>query len=312
MTIGVGDTEGYTVRLEAFEGPLDLLLFLIRRAEVDIHDIPISPIADQFIAHLEHTDRVDVDTAGEFLVMAATLMEIKSRMIDRESGGDDQDDTGSQRQANASDNDQSRDPRRELVAQLLEYKKYRQAADQLESRRETWAKHTPARPIGVHGDEFRAALESVGEAALEDLSLIDLVHAFRRIADSVNFEALGEHEVLSDDTPIEIHAEDIVQMLKEHADTHQRGGQLPLFSVLQGRTRAEMVGLFLALLSLIRDERVAFHQPQTESSSEGSSESGSQEGDRPQIVLELREPPPEEPGEEPPDEPGDKPDPSPR
>mgnify|MGYP006423905109 CR=1 FL=1 len=316
MTIGVGDTEGYTVRLEAFEGPLDLLLFLIRRAEVDIHDIPISPIADQFIAHLEHTDRVDVDTAGEFLVMAATLMEIKSRMIDRESGGDDQDGTASQHQAHASDNDQSRDPRRELVEQLLEYKKYRQAADQLESRRETWAKHTPARPIGVHGDEFRAALESVGEAALEDLSLIDLVHAFRRIADSVNFEALGEHEVLSDDTPIEIHAEDIVQMLKEHAGTHQRGGQLPLFSVLQGRTRAEMVGLFLALLSLIRDERVAFHQPQTES----SSESGSQEGDRPQIVLELREPPNEQPVAEPPgeppgepdDEPDDEPDPSPR
>ena len=277
MTSGSGDGEGYTVRLEAFEGPLDLLLFLIRRAEVDLHDIPITPIAEQFVAHLERVDRVDVDTAGEFLVMAATLMEIKSRMIDRETGGELGTPGGGRAAGRGGAGDDPADPRRELVAQLLEYKKYREAADALETRREEWSRRVPARPIGVHGDEFEAALASSGEAALEDLSLMDLISAFRRIADSVNFGALGEHEVVSDDTPVEIHAEDIVQRLREEAEARRHGGQLPLFSVLEGRTRAEMVGLFLALLGLIRDERVAFRQPQSE------------DGVRGEIVLELRE-----------------------
>jgi segregation and condensation protein A len=74
-------TVEYRVHLDTFEGPLDLLLYLIRKAEVEITDIPVTTIADQYLAHLEHIDRVDIDLAGEFLVMAATLMEIKSRVV---------------------------------------------------------------------------------------------------------------------------------------------------------------------------------------------------------------------------------------
>ncbi|MEM0984485.1 MAG: segregation/condensation protein A [Planctomycetota bacterium] len=267
--IGLDD---YRVKLEAFEGPLDLLLFLIRRAEVDVHDIPIAPIAEQYLTYLGEVESIDVDLAGEFLVMAATLMEIKSRMIDHETAvARGEVDASSRPDLGKAD---ETDPRRELVAQLLEYKKYRDAADALESRRETWNQRVAGKPIGVTGDEFREALEAQqGEVELEDLDLMDLASAFARIASSVNFDKLGEHEVVSDDTPIEIHAEDIVQRLKEVT----AGGQLPLFTVLEGRTRGEMVGLFLALLTLIREERVGFRQEQSE------------DGVRAGIVLELRE-----------------------
>ncbi|MEL6328659.1 MAG: segregation/condensation protein A [Planctomycetota bacterium] len=243
---GAGGAD-YLVRLESFEGPLDLLLHLIRRAEVDLHDIPVASIADQYMASLEDLERVDVELAGEFLVMAATLMEIKSRMIDRELEGE----------APASGRERApkedEDPRASLVHQLLEYKKYRDAADALESRRATWSRRVPLSPAGVGEAEFRAAMESAGEVEIEDANLLDLVEAFRRVASSVNFDRLGEHEVMTDDTPIELHAEDIVSALREGEVEH---GQLPLFGLLRGRSRAEMVGLFLALLNLIRDQRV--------------------------------------------------------
>ncbi|MFM9996014.1 MAG: segregation and condensation protein A, partial [Phycisphaerales bacterium] len=111
-------TVDYRVRLEAFQGPLDLLLFLIRRAEVDVTDIPISTIADQYLEHLAAIERIDIDLAGEFLVMAATLMEIKSRSLLPQEA--------------AAEGDDEPDPRRELVKQLLEYRKFKDAAAALE------------------------------------------------------------------------------------------------------------------------------------------------------------------------------------
>lgn len=246
-------TTDYRVQLDAFEGPLDLLLFLIRKAEVEITDIPVATITDQYLDHLEHLDRVDIDLAGEFLVMAATLMELKSRVVGAAAHpGEAPDDEPARDEA---------DPRAELVRQLLEYKKYREAADALERRREAWEARFPVAPAGVSSDEFREAFEAMDDPELEDLGLLDLVEAFRRIADSVNMENLGEHEVVSDDTPIELHAEDILDRLRREHDT---GGQLTLFGVLHGRTRAEMVGLFLAMLDLIRRQRLGFRQSQDE------------------------------------------------
>lgn len=242
------DTE-HTVRLDAFEGPLDLLLFLIRRAEVDIGDIPIAQITDQYLAHVGTADDVDIDLAGEFLVMAATLVEIKSRFIERQTQTPETDENdGPDREEPAAD------PRHELVRQLLEYKAFRDAADALEIKRETWERRVPAAPVPPSGDEFAAALEASGDLELEELNLLDLAESFRRIAESVNFDRLGEHEVASDETPIEIHAEDIVARLREQVGV---GGQLPLFGLLEGRTRGEMVGLFLAMLVLIRDQRIS-------------------------------------------------------
>ncbi len=263
-------TVEYRVHLDTFEGPLDLLLYLIRKAEVEITDIPVTTIADQYLAHLEHIDRVDIDLAGEFLVMAATLMEIKSRVV----GMFGQESTAEA--AEAVPDDDAPDPRAELVRQLLEYKKYRDAADALERHKDEWESRFPAAAAGVSADELREAFEAMDDPELEDLNLLDLFEAFRRIADSVNMDRLGEHEVVSDDTPIEIHAEDILERVRSESG---RGGQLTLFGVLHGRTRAEMVGLFLAMLSLIREQRLAFHQEQDEQGVKGA------------IVLEARDRP---------------------
>jgi len=263
-------TVEYRVQLDAFEGPLDLLLYLIRKAEVEITDIPVTAIADQYLDYLEHIDRVDIDLAGEFLVMAATLMELKSRVVG--AAGEP-----AREQAEESVRDEEAvDPRAELVGQLLEYKKYRDAADRLERRKEAWESRFPVAPAGVSSDELREAFESMDDPEIEDLDLLDLFEAFRKIASSVNMDNLGEHEVVSDETPIELHAEDILDRVRSETE---RGGQLTLFSVLHGRTRAEMVGLFLAMLDLIRQQRLGFHQSQDE------------DGTKAGIVLEARDAP---------------------
>lgn len=263
-------TAEYRVHLDTFEGPLDLLLYLIRKAEVEITEIPLTTIADQYLEHLGQIDKVDIDLAGEFLVMAATLMELKSRMIAADAEpGDENPQSGKRDEAGP-------DPRTELVKQLLEYKKYRDAADALVKHKDEWEAMFPAAAAGVSADELKEAFESMDDPELEDLDLLDLFAAFRRIADSVNMDSLGEHEVVSDDTPIEIHAEDILERVRSGSG---KGGQLTLFGVLHGRTRGEMVGLFLAMLSLIREQRLSFHQEQ------------GAEGVKGQIMLEARDRP---------------------
>ncbi len=246
----------YRVRLEEFEGPLDLLLFLIRKDEVDIHNIPMASIASQYLAYVtelqRHAARIDIDTAGEFLLMAATLMEIKSRMILPREKASTQTDTP----MDASD------PRADLVRQLLEYKTYRDAANALESRAESWRRRFGAGRAGVDDEALKAAIESAPDVELEDLDLLDLADAFRRIAETVNFDRLGEHQVTYDDTPLELHAEDIISRIR--ADAPAAGAEVPLQAMFTGRSRAEMVGLFIALLELVRARRVAVRQDRAE------------------------------------------------
>ena len=242
-------TQDYRVRLDAFEGPLDLLLYLIRRAEVDITDIPIAALTDQYLEHLSELDRehvrVDIELAGEFLVMAATLMEIKSQMLVPRAPGAPTD--GAAGEGGGVEGD----PRADLVRQLLAYKKFRDLADGLERRRESWAARHPASAIGIDDDALREAMESAGEIHIEDLNLVDIVEAYRRVASMLNFERLGEHQVTYDDTPIELHAADIVDRLR------REGGAAVRFATLfEGRSRSEMVGLFLAMLELIRRQEV--------------------------------------------------------
>lgn len=243
----------YRVRLESFEGPLDLLLHLIRRAEVDITDIPIATIADQYMGYLSAIDRVDIDLAGEFLVMAATLMEIKSRMLTpRQADGE----LGAEASSPAAE---GVDPRAELVQQLLAYKRFRDAASELETRKLDWDRRFPAGGAGVDDEELRAAIDSQrGELDLEDLSLLDLVEAFSKIVATVNFDRLGEHTVTYDDTPIELHAEDLLDRLKHDAGTGD--GAMLLSAVFAGRRRGEMIGLFLATLELVRRRAISLKQ----------------------------------------------------
>ncbi len=244
-------TDDYRVRLERFEGPLDLLLYLIRRDEIDITNIPVARITEQYLAFLGQIDRIDIDVAGEFLVMAATLMEIKSRMLTpagklhQQPGGEEQ-------------GKQAEDPRAELVRQLLEYKRFRDAAGALEQRLAEWSGRFPAGGAAVEA----GPVEEVDEdepVDLGDVQIFDLISAFQKIMDAVNFERLGSHEVHYDDTPIELHAEDIVDRLRRE-DQAGKAGELELGSILAGRTRSEMIGLFLAVLDLVRHCRLSIRQ----------------------------------------------------
>ncbi|MBS0187245.1 MAG: segregation/condensation protein A [Planctomycetes bacterium] len=256
-------TEDYRVRLESFEGPLDLLLFLIRKNEVDITDIPIAPIADQYIAFLRDLDKggtpVDIEVAGEFLVMAATLMEIKSRWLARGAAGHgvvSGDEAGTD----------ATDPRADLVRQLLAYKQYRDAADALEYRGKQWqARYPIGRAEEAATDattDADAIKDEIASLDVEDLELTDLLEAFKKIVATVNFERLGDHQVVYDDTPIELHAADIVDRIK--AEHEQLGGgakpKLSFRTLLTNRTRSEMIGLFLAVLDLVRRRVVGVEQ----------------------------------------------------
>ena len=248
-------TTEYKVRLEAFEGPIDLLYYLIRRAEVEITDIPIAEITDQYMGYLEGIDRVDIDKAGEFLLMAATLTEIKSRVVGAASL------SGREDAQTADTEGDEPDPLKELVAQLLEYKRFRDAADALEHRFDDWSKRYPAGRSGVDAEQMREILNEQRELDIEDLSVVDLVEAFSQICETINFDRLGEHEVVSDETPIELYAEDMVDSLTREAAAGRE--TLTLRQIFTGRARNEMLGLFLALLELVRNRRVRVRQEET-------------------------------------------------
>lgn len=251
-------SDEYHVRLDAFEGPLDLLLFLIRRAEVEITDIPISQIADQYLDYLGHIDTIDVDRAGEFLVLAATLTEIKARMLAPAPVAEG--DEGAEGGARGPGKEiREVDPRADLVKQLLEYKRYRDAAGALDRRRGEWERRFPA------GGALKAEDPSAEPPPVDvdDVSLTDLLDAFSKILATVDMTRVGEHHVAMDETPIELHAEDIVHRLREDAAagagvSESRG--IPLQAMFAGRTRAEMIGLFLAMLELVKQRRVFVKQ----------------------------------------------------
>ncbi len=249
----------YRVELDAYAGPLDLLLYLVKRHEIDLHDIPIAALTEQYLQHLELLKTINVDQAGEFLVMAATLLEIKSRMIspapeaDGEQAGEqpDHDDP-------AHDALDAIDPRHELVQQLLEYKRIKDAAIGLERRQDDWAsRFNVSAQTGKPDAEEEADPDNAKlvEIDLEDVHVLDLCQAFARILDTIGH--VGDHQVTYDDTPLSLHAEDIHDRLK-------RDGNMSLQQIFVGRTkRAELIGLFLALLELTRQRIVQVTQDAT-------------------------------------------------
>jgi segregation and condensation protein A len=222
----------YRVELEVYNGPLDLLLFLIRREEVDIHDIPISRITEQYLAYVNLLRQLDPEAVSEFLVMAATLTEIKSRtLLPRPPAEEGEEEVV--------------DPRLELVRQLLLYKAFKDAARSLE--------HAAGEQAMRHARSPASPVAAADEMELENLELWDLFDAFNRLLEQIG---RGEpyHEVAVDDTPMALHAADIVDSIE------RCGGSQRFEEVFLGRTRGEMIGLFLALLELMRQRRVRASQ----------------------------------------------------
>ena len=227
----------YRVNLDTFAGPLDLLLYLVRKEEVDIYDIPIAEITDQYIRYIELLKSLDIDLAGDFLVMAATLMQIKSAMLLPRAEPDQ-----------FQDEDLS-DPRTELVRQLLEYKKFKDAANLLNAAADEQQERYP-RP-GTLIERLKPDTEP--ELDIEQVSIWDLLEAFDSVCKAIG--TLADIRHIQDDTPIDLYQIEILHRL-------QTEGPLTFERIFEsGTNRVVMVGLFLALLELVRSKLIWAEQP---------------------------------------------------
>lgn len=214
----------YQIKLEIFEGPMDLLLHLIKKHELDIYSIPIALITQQYLEYIELMKSLDMEIAGEFLVMASTLTHIKSKMLLPPSENPEGDEDGV-------------DPREELIRRLLEYKSFKDAASSLERKEETWSK-IYARPAETAPD-----LPANDEPLLFDFHLFDLLAALKEVMARVP------------DTSFEITAEavSITEKISVILARLEVTDSLLFADLFEGSTtRAQVVGTFLALLELIK------------------------------------------------------------
>jgi len=233
---GTPSAESLLLQLGEFEGPLDLLLYLIQRDELDVYNIPIATITQQYLEYLDLLDVFDLDNAGEFLVMAATLMRIKARLLlpMTRPGEEDDDDI---------------DPRDELVRRLLEYKKYKEAAQSLASKEQDRSEYFSR----------GAAYAYLGDAEEEpvelSLSLFDLLGAVRNVLQAIRCEST--HRVYTEVYTVEGQEEHILATLGEGARTRFE----ELFRNMQ--VKMEVVVTFVALLDLLKAGRIRANQSQT-------------------------------------------------
>lgn len=229
----------YKIKLDIFEGPLDLLLHLIERAEIDIYNIPIAYITEEYLAYLRTIELFDLYYAGDFLVMASTLMQIKARMLlprPLETAAENEE-------------EDEEDPRYELVERLLEYKKVKEAAAVLRAQEEKWSR-LYFRSGGDFPDrEEEKPVDPIGG----DLSLWDLIQAFKSLLESLT----PRLEV--DGMPAE--EESIQDKMKEIMDRLSQRPQVYFSTFFSGlTTKKSMVTCFLAILELIRMQRIRVRQ----------------------------------------------------
>jgi segregation and condensation protein A len=218
------------VQLEIFEGPLDLLLHLIKKNEVSITDIPIATITEQYLATLELMQTMSLDVAGEFLVMAATLIHIKSRML--LPAGDDE-----------VDEEEGMDPREELVRRLLEYQRYKDAAAELEQR------ELLTRDVFVRAP---APVAEAGPREFREISVFELLGALKRVIDRLPKDIV--HEV----TLEKITVREKMTLLLDRLRAQGRVVFESLFAEV--KSRMEIVVTFLAMLELVKVRAIRIFQ----------------------------------------------------
>lgn len=222
----------FRVALDTFHGPLDLLLYLVKKDEVDVHELSLARLADQFLEHLTVVQAIDVEFAGEFLVTAATLMEIKSRAL-------------LPVEAAADDPAAPPDPRRELVKQLLEYRAFKDAAAALERQASVAAVRLPRTPEVFAGPS---------EVPVRPVELWDLVSAFARLMREAQPSPVAV--VPLDDTPQEVYEREVEAAVRA-------AGRLRFADLFRPPfVRVRMIGLFLAVLELIKRQAVVADQPE--------------------------------------------------
>lgn len=250
------DQTGYQVALDVFEGPLDLLLHLVKKHELSILDIPIAFVTEKYLDYLDQMAALDIDVAGEYLLMAATLCHIKSRELLPTPELDPDEQVGE-----SEDGELEVDPRADLIRRLLEYQKYKDAANQLGQRpvvgRNVWSR-------GVRLEE--AVSDNVDPDAIAPLAQFPvhkLIEAFERVMQQAKVKVA--HDVLIDRLSVS-------QKIAELTDRLEREGQFPfrsMFSFLRdsgartiGEIKHEAVVTFLALLEMAKLRLIALAQPE--------------------------------------------------
>jgi segregation and condensation protein A len=220
------------VQTQVYTGPLDLLLYLCRRAEVDIYDLPVAEIAEQYVLELEKMTTIDLEYAGEFLSMAATLLKLKSELV----------------LARSEEKKEAEAERARLVRQLLEYKRIRDMAVLLSERYDEQAKRH-GRPGGLLGSD---APESTNDTFLEDIGVVDLYRVFHRLYGEV--AAPRPHLIDLTEKPVKYYIDLILAQLKEHGKVD--------FAALVGpkREKGEVIGNFLALLEMVKQHEISIEQ----------------------------------------------------
>lgn len=223
-------TSPYTVRLETFEGPLDLLLHLIQKNEIDIFNIPMALITEQYMDYLKWMKTLNLEVAGEYLLMASTLLHIKSKML--------------LPQTSEEKEEEGEDPRAELVRRLLEYQKYKLAATDLSKRpmlnRDVFIRLTSVEETPPEGERIEA-------------NLFDLIDAFQKVLARAKEETF--HEVVLDRLTVEDKVQEILLLL-------QRERRSLAFHLLfaEGASRREVVITFLAILELVKTKWIRVFQ----------------------------------------------------
>jgi segregation and condensation protein A len=224
----------FKVALDVFSGPMDLLLYLVKKHEVDVTEVPIATIAAEFVAHLEVLEDLAIDQVGEFVELASVLLEIKARAL-------------------VPRPEETEEPvelvREDLVQRLLEYKQYRDAATLLEDRARLWELRFARRAADEPADRGGPA-----EVAIADVHAWDLVGALARVM--AKREKRRPRQIVHDDTPIETHAARIEALVAEQGRV--------AFSTLfdDDMPRSRIVGIFLAALELVRRGTISTRQEQ--------------------------------------------------
>lgn len=224
----------YAVKLQDFEGPLDLLLFFIKRDELDIYNIPIARITKEFLGYIQYMHQLDLEVAGEFLVVAAELMQIKVKMLlppDPVTGAEEE------------------DPRASLVKRLVEYKRFKEVAEQMQVLE---AEAMLVSPRGYHSSDPANMPEETGEDLVRDVSLFDLIASFQFALDRMPKRSV--HEIIRINVMIEEQMDFIVDFFARRSEA--------TFQELcaEMRERIRIVVTFLALLEIIRAKKVMVRQ----------------------------------------------------
>ncbi|NGP77926.1 segregation/condensation protein A [Balneolaceae bacterium YR4-1] len=221
----------YRVKLKNFEGPLDLLLFFIKRDELDIYNIPISYITEQFLEYIRLMEELDLDVASEFILMASMLMSIKAKMmLPKEDSDDDEMDEN--------------DPRYALVQRLLEYKRYKEMAEKMSDIEDESQKRYYRR----HYEVDQVKKQASGEA-LQDVTMFDLMAAFKKVLSDIKKQNLVHHvEKIS--VTIEQQTEYVLERL-------HKGGRTAFRKIcMELNNRAKVVVTFLAILEMLKEQQI--------------------------------------------------------